>query len=104
MDGLTAIIEIIPILLIIAAGIVIFSLINATLNTLYYFIRDKHWSWKWWFEIFKYGLSFLRLFIPTGSSSGPSSSRRSSSGRSSSAKTKGFGGGSSRGGGSGRSF
>ena len=92
MEDLAVLIDVLPILLLIIAGIVIFSLINATLNTLYYFIRDKHWSWKWWLEIFKYGLSFLRIFIPTGSS------------RSSSRKSKGFGGGSSRGGGSGRSF
>ena len=94
MEDLSVLIEILPTLLIIIAGIVVFSLINATLNTLYYYIRDKHWSWKWWFEIFKYGLSFLRIFIPTGSSSS----------RSSSGKSKGFGGGSSRGGGSGRRF
>ena len=99
MDDLSVLVDILPILLIIIAGIVVFSLINATLNTLYYFIRDKHWSWKWWFEIFKYGLSFLRIFIPSGSCAGRSSSSRSSSG-----KSKGFGGGSSRGGGSGRSF
>ena len=97
MDDLAVLVDVLPILLLIIAGIIIFSLINATLNTLYYFIRDKHWSWKWWLEIFKYGLSFLRIFIPTGSS-------RSSSSRSSSRKNKGFGGGSSRGGGSGRSF
>ncbi len=94
MEALSVLIETLPILLIIIAAIVIFSLINATLNTLYYFIRDKHWSWKWWLEIFKYGLSFLRILIPTGSSS-----RRSSS-----SKSRHFGGGSSRGGGSGRSF
>ena len=97
MEDLAVLIDVLPILLLIIVGIVIFSLINATLNTLYYFIRDKHWSWKWWLEIFKYGLSFLRILIPTGSS-------RSSSSRSSSRKNKGFGGGSSRGGGSGRSF
>ena len=85
MDDLAVLIDVLPILLLVIAGIVIFSLINATLNTLYYFIRDKHWSWKWWLEIFKYGLSFLRIFIPTGSS-------RSSSSRSSSRKNKGFGG------------
>ena len=67
MEDLSVLVDILPILLIIIAGIVVFSLINATLNTLYYFIRDKHWSWKWWFEIFKYGLSFLRIFIPSGS-------------------------------------
>ena len=99
MEDLSVLIEILPILLIIITGIVVFSLINATLNTLYYCIRDKHWSWKWWFEIFKYGLSFLRIFIPSGSSSGRSSSSHSSSGKSDS-----FGGGSSRGGGSGRDF
>jgi len=94
MDALAVLIEFLPILLIIIVGIVVFSLINATLNTLYYFIRDKHWSWKWWLEIFKYGLSILRVIIPRGSSSSSSSFRKSSR----------FGGGSSRGGGSGRRF
>ena len=78
------------------------SAVNATLNTLYYFIRDHHWSWKWWLQIFRETFPILTKPFFTSSSSSSRSSGSSSS--RSSGNSKGFGGGSSRGGGSGRSF
>ena len=75
--------------------LVAFSALNATLNTLYYWIRDHHWSWKWWLFVFKDAFHLIGMPLIFSSSS----SRHSSSG-----KSKDFRGGSSRGGGSGRSF
>ncbi|MBR5288246.1 MAG: hypothetical protein IKU34_06605 [Clostridia bacterium] len=89
------------ILLIVLAGLSVIAVVYATLNTLYYFIRDGHWSWKWWLSVLRDSFGFIfRTLNFFGS--GHSSSGKSSGG--SSGKSSGFGGGSSRGGGSGRSF
>ena len=78
--------------------LVAFSALNATLNTLYYWIRDHHWSWKWWLFVFRDAFHLIGAPLSFLSSSSSSSSH------SSSGKSKDFKGGSSRGGGSGRSF